>query len=80
MSVRNPKEQPISTLDAEVAKSHPLVKHAMTEFRKEISRLHKQLVKEQIAHESETEKLRAQLEQAKAPQFNIAINRDSSPK
>jgi hypothetical protein len=62
------KKQPISELselDAKVQKADPVIKHAISEYRKEIDRLQKQLVKEQIAHESETARMREQLEKDK---------------
>lgn len=63
-----PKKQPISELselDAAVQKAEPIIKHAIAEYRKEVERLQKQLVKEQIAHESETARRNEQFEKDK---------------
>ena len=51
-----------SELDKKARQADPMIKHAFTEYKKEISRLQKQLVKEQITHESEIVRLKAKFE------------------
>jgi|GEM_PF-4299556 len=73
---RIPKKQPkhkISELDVQVSKAHPMIKQAFSEFKKEINRLQKQLVKEQINHESEIARMDAEYEEQiqSMPDFNI---------
>jgi hypothetical protein len=63
---RMPKKQPkteISELDVQVSKAHPLLKQAFSEYKKEISNLQKQLIKEQIRHQAEIERMKAEYEQ-----------------
>ena len=55
----------LSELDAAVQNAEPILKHAIAEYRKEVARLQKQLVKEQIAHESETARMKEQFQKDK---------------
>ena len=76
MGSKHAKNRPLqeaSALDAKLKRADPLIKHAITEYRNEISRLKRQLVKEQIAHETEKNGLLAQLEEAKRPVLNIHV-------
>lgn len=60
MGSKHTKKKPsqkVSALDAKVEKADSLIKHAIAEYRKEISRLQRHLVKEQIAHEPEKNRL-----------------------
>lgn len=64
----------ISTVDEEVEKAHPLVKSFIAEYRKENARLQNLIAKNQVAHESEINKIRAQAAaQPKLPQFVIGF-------
>ncbi|HDL85656.1 MAG TPA: hypothetical protein ENH11_04930 [Candidatus Acetothermia bacterium] len=65
MTKTTTKKDPIkdnSELDKKVRQADPMIKHAFSEYKKEISRLQKQLAKEQIAHESEIAGLKAKFE------------------
>ena len=53
----------VSELDTKMSKAHPMIKQAFSEFKKEIDRLQKQLVKEQISHESEIARMNAEHEE-----------------
>ena len=78
MAKRNPKNNPVvepSELELKVQQADPMIKHAISEYQKEIARLQKQLVKEQIAHESERAHLLERIEQEK---IQVVINRDFS--
>ena len=69
----NPKKQTVpepSELDSRLQQADPMIKQAISEYQKEIARLQKQLVKEQIAHESEKAHLLERIEQEKV---NIVI-------
>jgi len=73
MTSRNNNKNSInetSELDKKIEQADPLIKHAISEYRKEILRLQKQIVKEQISHESEKQYLLERLEQEKI-QVNI---------
>ena len=75
---RNPKNNPVvepSELESKVQQADPMIKHAFSEYQKEITRLQKQLVKEQIAHESERAHLLERIEQEK---IQVVIRRDFS--
>ncbi len=66
MTKRTPKQKPVdefTELDAKVNQADPIIKQAFSEYKKEISRLQKQLVKDQIAHESEIERMKAQFKE-----------------
>jgi hypothetical protein len=68
MTKRNASKQPVnepSELDTKVQQADPMIKQAFSEYKKEIARLQQQLVKEQIAHESEKARLLERLEQEK---------------
>ena len=80
MDIRAPKQNTpmqISAVDAEVKKSHPLVKSLIAEYRKENVRLQNQIAKNQVAYESEINKIRAQAENKTRATFNINF---STPK
>ena len=69
------KKEPIkenSELEKKVRQADPMIKYAFSEYKKEISRLQKQLVKEQITHESEVARLMAQFEKNK---LTVVINK-----
>jgi len=75
MVKRNTKKQPDpepSELDTKVQEADPMIKQAISEYQKEIARLQKQLVKEQIAHESEKAHL---LERIKQEKVNVVIQK-----
>ena len=75
MVKRNTEKQPVpepSELDAKVQQADPMIKQAISEYQKEIARLQKQLVKEQIAHESEKAHL---LERIKQEKVNVVIQK-----
>lgn len=68
MTKRNPQNKPIieaSDLETKMQQADPIIKHAFSEYQKEIARLQKQLVKEHIAHESEKAHLLERIEQEK---------------
>ena len=68
MVKRSTKKQTVhepSELDTKVQQADPMIKQAISEYQKEIARLQKQLVKEQIAHESEKAHLLERIEQEK---------------
>ena len=68
MTKRNPENKPVvepSELESKVQQADPIIKHAFSEYQKEIARLQKQLVKEHIAHESEKAHLLERIEQEK---------------
>ena len=68
MTKRNPENKPVvepSELESKVQQADPIIKHAISEYQKEIARLQKQLVKEHIAHESEKAHLLERIEQEK---------------
>lgn len=68
MAKRNTKNQSShepSELETKLQQADPMIKHAISEYQKEIERLQKQLVKEQIAHESEKAHLLERIEQEK---------------
>lgn len=67
----------ISAVDAEVKKSHPLVKSLIAEFRKENARLQNLIAKNQVAYESEINKIHAQAENKTRATLNINF---STPK
>jgi len=80
MTKQNSPKQPIyepSELDTKVQQAHPMIKLAISEYQKEIARLQKQLVKEQIAHESEKQYLLERIEQEKV---NVTIQSFSGEK
>jgi hypothetical protein len=57
-------------LETKVQQADPMIKQAFSEYKKEIMRLQKQLVKEQIAHESEKEYL---LERIKQGEMHVIV-------
>ncbi len=68
MTKTTTKKEPVkenSELDKKMKQADPMIKHALSEYKKEIFRLQKQLVKEQIAHDSEIARLTAQFEKDK---------------
>ena len=68
MAKRYSPKKPVtesSELETKVQQADPMIKHAFSEYKKEIARLQKQLVKEQIAHESEKVHLLERIEQEK---------------
>lgn len=68
MKKANPKQKidpENSELDSRVKNADPMIQIAFKAYRDEIARLQKQLVKEQLAHESEIANLLAQIEQRK---------------
>lgn len=78
MAKRNSKNDTVaepSELESKVQQADPMIKHAISEYQKEIARLQKQLVKEQIAHESERAHLLERIEQGK---LQVVITRDFS--
>lgn len=84
MAKRNAKNKPIiepSEFETKMQQADPIIKHAFSEYQKEIARLQKQLVKEHIAHESERAHLLERIEQEKV---HVVIQKfsgnDSSPK
>lgn len=71
-----PKKQPVnekSELETKVQQADPIIKQAFSDYKKEIARLQKQLVKEQIAHESEVERMKEQFKEEikSAPKINV---------
>lgn len=65
-----PAKQPVndkSELETKMEQADPMIKQAFSECKKEIARLQQQLVKEQIAHESEIERMKAQFEKQMQP-------------
>lgn len=52
--------KPVSAVDAEIEKAHPLIKSFIEEYRKENARLQNLIAKNQVAHESEINKIRAE--------------------
>ena len=54
-----------SELENKVKQADPMIQDAISEYKKEIARLRKLLVKEQIAHESEKAHLLERIEQEK---------------
>ncbi len=74
ISKKQPKTE-ISELDVKMSKTHPMIKQAFSEYKKEISRLQKQLVKEQIRHQSETERMKAEFEEEiqSMPNINFQV-------
>jgi hypothetical protein len=75
MVKRSTKKQTVhepSELDTKVQQADPMIKQAISEYQKEIARLQKQLVKEQIAHESEKAHLLERIEQEKV---NVVIQK-----
>ncbi len=71
MTERYPKNNPVvepSEFETKMQQADPMIKHAFSEYQKEIARLQKQLVKEHIAHESEKAHL---LERLKQEQFHV---------
>lgn len=76
MTVRAPKKKTakqVSAVDAEIEKSHPLVKSFIEEYRKENVRLQNLIAKNQVAHESEANKIRAEAAEKTKPTFNINL-------
>jgi TPP-dependent pyruvate/acetoin dehydrogenase alpha subunit len=69
-------------LNRKLSKTHPIIKQAFSEYKKEIARLQKQLVKEQIAHQSEIERMKAEFEEQiqSMPGFNIQLVSPSKDK
>jgi hypothetical protein len=81
MTKRNTKKQPVSKLselDLKVSQADPIIKHAFSEYPKEVSRLQKLLVKQEITHKSEIARLKESFEQNKLT-VNIA-NQGTPPK
>ena len=73
--------EPISDLEAQIHKAHPLIKNYLSELRKEISRLHIQNAKQEVSHYSALEKLKADhAEQIKTvPVINIVSYANPTP-
>lgn len=70
----------ISTVDTEIKKAHPLIKNLISEFRKENARLQRLIAKNQVAYESETNRIRAQLKEKAAPRVSFVIHSPSDKK
>lgn len=64
----------ISAVEEEIEKSHPLVKCFIKEIRKENVRLQTLIAKNQVAHESEINKIRAEAEEKTRTSFSINFN------
>jgi len=64
----------ISAVEEEIEKSHPLVKRFIEEYRKENVRLQTLIAKNQVAHESEINKIRAEAEVKTRTSLNINFN------
>lgn len=74
MTVCTPKKKTakqISAIDVEIKKSHPLVKSFIEEYRKENVRLQNLIAKNQVAHESEANKIRAEVAEKTKPVLNV---------
>ena len=68
MTKRNIENKPViepSEFETKMQNADPIIKYAISEYKKEIARLQKQLVKEQIAHESENAHLLERIVQEK---------------
>lgn len=63
-----------SELDHRIKKADPMIREAISEYKKEIARLQKKLVKEQISHESEKAHLLEQIKQNKTATPTVIIN------
>lgn len=77
MPIRTAKEKitkQLSDVEKEIEKSHPLVKSFIAEYRKENVRLQTLIAKNQVAHESEINKIRAEAEEKTRATFSININ------
>ncbi len=81
ISKKQPKTE-ISELDIKMRKTHPMIKQAFSEYEKEINRLQKQLVKEQIRHQSEIERMKAEFEEQiqSMPDFKFHVVSPSKDK
>mgnify|MGYP001620176789 CR=1 FL=1 len=73
------EDAPISDLESQIHKAHPLIQSYISELKKEIARLHKQNTKQEVAHFSALEKLKAEhAEQMKAkPMIAIVTAEDA---
>lgn len=65
-------------LDMKLQQADPMIKHAISEYKKELARLQKQLVKEQIAHESEKAHLLERIDQEKNPIQIVTFGQEKS--
>lgn len=73
--------QPSSDLDAQIYKAHPLIQNCISELCKEIVRLQRQNAKQQIAHFSALEKLKAECaEEIARDKMRIYLPEMKSPK
>lgn len=75
-NIKKKSTKTVSELDAKLKQADPIIRIAVSEFRKELTRLNKALAKEQVSHESEIEKLKALLAEEKKNKINVIINRD----
>ncbi len=73
------EDAPISDLESQIHKAHPLIQSYISELKKEIARLHKQNTKQEVAYFSALEKLKAEhAEQMKAtPMLTIVTAGDA---
>lgn len=77
MPMRAAKEKTtkqVSAVEEEIEKSHPLVKRFIEEYRKENVRLQTLIAKNQVAHESEINKIRAEAEEKTRTTLSINFN------
>lgn len=77
MPIRATKEKTakqISAVQEEIGKSHPLVKRFIEEYQKENARIQTLIAKNQVAHESEINKIHAEAVEKIRTSFNMHFN------